>query len=177
MQKNTIVKTSVADSLLSKIELPKIIDLIVNKQTQYYSLWAVYTAVQFAAGSYGYSRPVPLGVGIAVFFGVWAFNLGHLSFLLRCAGQLNKLRAVLNAALDDNSEEYQRALRDIFKDISEVGLILPLRKQGYNPRTYFMNMTTFVHLFIDTCASVALLIRVDSPWIQSHLPSFLQLSG
>jgi hypothetical protein len=87
MHEATIDKTPAADSLLSKIELPKIIDLIVSKQTQYYTLWGVYTAVQFAAGSYGYSHPVPLGVGLAVFFGVWAFNFGHLSFLLRCADQ------------------------------------------------------------------------------------------
>lgn len=29
------------DSLLSKVELPQIIDLIVNKQTQYYSLKSI----------------------------------------------------------------------------------------------------------------------------------------
>jgi hypothetical protein len=35
--------------LFEKIESPKILDLIVSKQTQYYTLWGVYTAVQFAA--------------------------------------------------------------------------------------------------------------------------------
>jgi hypothetical protein len=166
MHESTIDKIPATDSLLSKIELPKIIDLIISKQTQYYTLWAVYTAVQFAAGSYGYGYPVPLVVGLAVFFGVWAFNLGHLSFLLRCADQLNKLRAVLIAALDDNNEEYQSALRDTFRDMSEVGLS-PRIKQGCYSRACFWNRTTFVHIFIDICASVALLIRVDNPWIHN----------
>ena len=52
------------DSLLSKIEPSKIIDLIVSKQTHYYSLWAVYTAVQFAAGSYGSTQKLSLGRGL-----------------------------------------------------------------------------------------------------------------
>ena len=160
MHEPTIDKTPTADSLLSKIELPKIIDLIVSKQTQYYTLWVVYTAVQFAAGNYGYGHPLSMVNGLTVLFGVWAFNLGHLNFLLRCADQLEKLRAVLIAALDNNNEKYQNALRVSLRDMSEVGLLLQPCRQGYDPKTYFMNMTTFVHLFIDTCASVALLIRV-----------------
>ena len=38
---------------ISKIEPTKILDLVISKQTHYYSLWAVYTAVQFAAASFG----------------------------------------------------------------------------------------------------------------------------
>jgi len=97
------------DSLLSTIEPSKIIDLIVSKQTQYYTLWGVYTAVQFAAGSYGYGHRLPLGVALAVFFGVWAFNFGHLGFVLRCVAQLNKLTIVLNAAIEENKNKYRSA--------------------------------------------------------------------
>lgn len=173
------------DSLLSKVELPQIIDLIVNKQTQYYSLWAVYTAVQFAAGSYGYGHPLSLGLGIAVFIGVWAFNIGHLSFLLRCADQLDNLKDILLAALENDTKKYLDTLRKTFKKISEVGL--PENYKGCYTWTYFMNRTTYVHLLIDTCATAALVLRIDnaiqinsvtqldntiriaSQWIQSHL--------
>ncbi len=81
---------------MSKVELPTIIDLIVSQQNQYYTLWGVYTVVQFAAGSYGYGQPLSLELGLAVFFGVWAFNLGHLSFLLSCADQLDKLKVLID---------------------------------------------------------------------------------
>jgi hypothetical protein len=70
------------NTLLEKIESPKILDLIVSKQTQYYTLWGVYTAVQFAAGSFQSGGKLSLGVGLAVLCGVWAFNLGHLGFVL-----------------------------------------------------------------------------------------------
>jgi uncharacterized Zn-finger protein len=105
-------ETAADGSLLSKIEPSKVIDLIVSKQTQYYTLWGVYTAVQFSAGSYGYGHPLRPGVGLAVLFGVWAFNLGHLGFVLQCVAQLKKLSVVLNAALDDNRKKYQSALQD-----------------------------------------------------------------
>ncbi len=162
MLENTSDQSTVVDSLLSKIELPKIVDLIVSKQTQYYTLWAVYTAVQFAAGNYGYGHTLSMVNGLAVLFGVWAFNLGHLNFLLRCADQLEKLRAVLIAALDNNNEKYQSALREAFRNMSEVGLSERAR-QGRYSRAYFFNRTTYVHLFIDLCASVALLIRIGNP--------------
>jgi hypothetical protein len=65
--RNTKIEPS-PDSLMSKVELPTIIDLIVSKQNQYYSLWGVYTAVQFAAGSYQ-SSSSKRGT-IAVFIGL-----------------------------------------------------------------------------------------------------------
>jgi len=159
MSETSMDKPANADLLLSKIELPKIIDLILNKQTQYYSLWAVYTAVQFAAGSYGFGHTLSLVNGLAVFFGVWAFNLGHLNFLLRCADQLEKLRTVLIAAMDNKNEIYQTTLRDVLTNMSEVGLSERAKQGSYSPG-YFLNRTTYVHLFIDVCASVALLIRI-----------------
>jgi len=109
-------KATADKSLLSTIEPPKIIDLIISKQTQYYTLWAVYTAVQFAAGGFGYgTKSLPLGVGLAVLAGVWAFNLGHLGFVLQCVTELNRLTIVLNAALDENMEAYRSALQGAFR--------------------------------------------------------------
>jgi hypothetical protein len=159
MNEATDYKKPAADSILSKIELPKIIDLIVSKQTQYYTLWAVYTAVQFAAGSYGYGHPVPWEIALAVVSGVWAFNVGHLGFVLRCKNQINMLGNALRAALDEDHEKYQSTLRNIFIDIGEVSLSWSLYKQAFH-ETYRWN--TCVHLFIDICASLALLTRAVS---------------
>jgi hypothetical protein len=156
---------------MSTIEPAKILDLIISKQTQYYTLWAVYTAVQFAAGGYGYGHPLPLGVGLAVLLGVWAFNLGHLGFVLQCVAQLNKLSVVLNAALH-KPEDYENSLNDALEGMQEGGMFWKFLKQGKDLRSYRMNC--FVHFFIDTCASVALLIRIDNQWLQNHIPSFLR---
>jgi hypothetical protein len=168
-------ETAADHSLMLKIDPPKIIDLIISKQTQYYTLWGVYTAVQFAAGSFGYSSPLPLGVGLAVLFGVWAFNLGHLGFVLQCVDQLNKLSVVMNAALKGDNNKYQSSLLDAFKGMQEGILFWKLFTRGNHLRSYRMN--SFVHFFIDSCASVALLIRVDNPWIQNHVPSLLKASS
>jgi hypothetical protein len=155
-----------------RIEPPKLVDLIISKQTQYYTLWAVYTAVQFTAGSYGNNQRLSVGIALAVFFGVWAFNLGHLGFVLQCVAQLNRLSIALNAAFrGDEEETYDIAVRDAFENIEEGTLFWRLLGKNTHLRSYRVN--TFVHLFIDTCASVALLIRIG--WIQDRLPQFLQL--
>src|SRR2546423_9462511 len=96
-----MVAATEATSLILTIEPPKIVDLIISKQTQYYTLWGVYTAVQFTAGSYGYGHKVPLGGGLAVVFCVGAVNFWHLRFVLQCVSQLDKLKSVLRAALND----------------------------------------------------------------------------
>jgi hypothetical protein len=181
-------KATADKSLLSTIEPPKIIDLIISKQTQYYTLWAVYTAVQFAAGGFGYgTKSLPLGVGLAVLAGVWAFNLGHLGFVLQCVTELNRLTIVLNAALDENMEAYRSALQGAFRDMAEGTFFWRVLKQGKQLkrgevailenqlRSYGMNI--FVHFWIDMCASLALLIRVDNSWIHDHVPTFLQGTG
>jgi hypothetical protein len=123
-------------------------------------LWGVYTAVQFAAAGFGYGHPLPLGVGLAVFFGVWAFNLGHLGFVLQCMAQLNRLSVVMDAVLRHNKETYQTALHHAFRDIGE-GIFFWKLVRGEHGRSYRMNI--FVHFFIDICASAALLSRVDCP--------------
>jgi hypothetical protein len=96
-----------------------------------------------------------------------SFNLGHLGFVLQCVAQLKKLSVVLNAALDDNTKKYQSALQDAFRDMQAGSLFWRLYKRG--PQLYY----ELGCAFIDTCASVALLIRRDNPWIPDRLPSFL----
>jgi hypothetical protein len=158
--------------LISKIEPPKIVDLIISKQTQYYTLWAVYTAVQFAAGGFGYGgKALPLGVAVAVLLGVWAFNFGHLGFVLQCISDLDKLTDVLKKAVDGKSAAYNNALKTAFTDMGEARYFWQL-PAGTRHRSYAMNI--FVHLWIDTCASIALLIRIDNPWIHDHVPSIIR---
>ena len=174
-------KTSADHSLVSKIEVSKVIDLIVSKQTQYYTLWGVYTAVQFAVGGYGYGRPLPLGVGLAVLLGVWAFNFGHLSFVLECVAQLNKLGDALKAAVDNEPNDqsklqkasYQSALQKALEEMQKGGWFWRhFKREEKHLKSYVMN--SFVHFLIDICASLALLIRVDNPWIQDRVPDFLK---
>jgi hypothetical protein len=146
--------------LIDKVEPAKILDLIVNKQSHYYSLWGVYTAVQFAAGSFGLSgQSLSLSVGLSVLLGVWAFNLGHLGFVLRCVEELNKLSKVLAAAQEkDDGKAYRESL-DTLKDMQEAGYFWNYFKGNDGSRSYSSNIC--VHLFIDICASVALLSRIE----------------
>jgi hypothetical protein len=156
------------DSLLLKIESSKIVDLIVAKQTHFYSLWAVYTAVQFTAGSYGMGQTISLAAAIAVLAGVWAFNFGHLGFVLQCITQLKALREVLRAAGTNDKVAYEEALKQAINQMEEGGIFLGYYfRKGPPKSSCFMN--SFVHFFIDTCASIALLIRVDNPWLKAHL--------
>src|SRR4051794_1230497 len=77
------------------LEPSKILDIIGTKQTQYYALWAVYTAVQFSAATYGIGKTLSWSVAIAVLAGFWIFNLGHLGFVLQCVRQLDRLQQLL----------------------------------------------------------------------------------
>jgi hypothetical protein len=172
MPNATNVEKDAADRSLPKIDAPAIISLIVSKQTQYYTLWGGYTAVQFTAGGFGYSygHTIPAGVGFAMLGGVWAFNLGHLGFVLQCIAQINKLIALLNATLAVGKLD-QDSLKAAFKDMQAGAYFWQFYKwNDPHLRSYIMN--SFVHFFIDACASVALLTRVDGPLIQNHLPYF-----
>jgi hypothetical protein len=149
-------------SLVSKIEPSKIVDWLATKQTRYYTLWTVYTVAQFTAASFGLSRDVlALNVALAVVAGFWAFNIGHLGFVLECLVQTNNLRAALDAALIEgatsNSEKYQAAVRLALSNMRE-GRLFWRRIPAANRRVYFTNIS--VHLFIDVCASIALFLRV-----------------
>jgi hypothetical protein len=57
--------------------------------------------------------------------------------------------------------DYKKGLRDAFKDMREGGLFWHFLKRAEEGRSYITN--TLVHLGIDVCASIALLIRVQ--WI------------
>jgi hypothetical protein len=162
MIKSHFTSSSGHRTALFKIEPSRLVDLIISKQTQYYTLWAVYTAVQFAAGNYGSNQRLPLSAGLAVLVGVWTFNLGHLGFVLRCVEQINKLSRALTAALQGRPQQYRDELAHAFEDMREGGLFWEFRKQKGERRSYLMN--TSVHLIIDICASVALLTRVQGIW-------------
>jgi hypothetical protein len=144
-------------SKFDKIDVPKVIDIFISRQTQYYTLWGVYTVVQFTAGSFGYSRPlVGPWLALAVLIGVWIFNFGHLGFVLTCVDQLDKLSYGLNAAFRGDKNKYESSTLSAFKDMQVA--ILPW-KLWTRSRSFLMNSA--VHLSIDICASIALLIRVD----------------
>jgi hypothetical protein len=156
-------KPAADTSLVSKIEPPKILDLIINKQTQYYALWTVYTVAQFAAANFGTGQGrLPSFVVLAVLLGFWAFNIGHLGFVLECFAQLNRLKSVLNAVLHEDPEEYEKEVR---LALSNSGVVRPfwrLPSKADNRKGYIQNIA--VHFFIDTCASAALLARIHDPW-------------
>lgn len=159
---------------ISKIEPSKILDLVISKQTHYYSLWAGYTAVQFAAASFGLGqRLVPPAVGFAVLAGFWAFNLGHLGFVLASLADLGQLKRALQAVAAGSPAAYEDAVREVIGGMSEARPFW----RGIPPKgSRFAHVTNIaVHLFIDLCASVALLARVDNPWIQHHMPAFLKV--
>lgn len=148
-----------AVSFALNVEPSKVLDLIVGKQTHYYTLWAGYTAVQFAVGSFGYSAgPLNQWVALAVLCGVWAFNFGHLGFVLQCMSQLEKMSLVLSAALGGRQHEYDSTLRAALTNFGEGAWFWRFFKQTSDRRNYRMNI--LVHLWIDLCASAALIVRV-----------------
>jgi len=132
--------------------------------------------VQFATANYGSGAPPSLGLGLAVLFGVWAFNLG--TWVLCCVAELNKLNVIMDVVLrsnqtgQDNQDEYETALKGALQDMKEATLFWQPFTRESGLRSYGMNI--FVHFFIDMCASAALLIRVNSPWVQHHVPAFLK---
>jgi hypothetical protein len=102
------------------IELGKILDLIATKQTQYYALWAVYTAVQFSAANYGMGHKVPYLLAFAILVGFWAFNLGHLGFVLQCVRQLDRLKLLLKIVVTPGKSGYAEALHNFIDNVGEA---------------------------------------------------------
>jgi hypothetical protein len=143
------------------IELGKILDLIGTKQTQYYALWAVYTAVQFSAANYGMGREVSYSLALFVLAGFWVFNLGHLGFVLQCVRQLDRLKLLLKASVTAGKPGYSEAFRKFVDNIGETDFFWKWHAEYAGGRSYFWN--AFVHLFIDVCASAALLVRAGLP--------------
>lgn len=151
--------------LASKIEPSKVVDLIASKQTQYYALWAVYTAVQFAAASFGLSQhALPWGVGLAVLAGFWMFNIGHLGFVVECLIQIDNFRAALDAADEapsaESTKRYQAAVQYALRNTQEARLFWRRPPPTTRRKVYIGNI--LVHLFIDVCASIALFVRLSS---------------
>jgi hypothetical protein len=139
--------------------------LVFQKEGQVHALWAVYTAVQFALGGFGLSTysseaPMPFVMGVAVLAGVWAFNLGHLSMILKCIAQIEKLCAS-DSVSGPLSHDQRLDLRRIATGREPPSADRPDRVRNVFGRGY--GVAIGVHLFIDVCASVALLGRVSAP--------------
>lgn len=148
---------------MSREDVSSNIGLVFQKEAQIQGLWAVYTAVQFTMGGFGLDHfsggknLMPLPMGLAVLLGVWVFNLGHLSMILKGIAQIELLGR--RTSFDSEISEAHRL--DMLRIISG-------RDEAPGPwgrwtrnlfgRGYFIAIA--VHLFIDICASVALLSRV-----------------
>jgi len=84
---------------------------------------------------------------------------------------------VLNTVLKGDKVSYANSLSEAFRDMSEGGehfwrfYFWRYYRSGPFLGSYITN--SCVHFSIDTCASVALLIRIDHPWIRSHAPLWL----
>ena len=145
------------DKIIDDVGTSKLLDLLVGKQTNFYTLWGVYTAVQFTAGGFGSKDTLSAGVTFAIIAGVWAFNFGHLGFVLSCVRQISLLREALNLKLAGNNAEFLEAARKALGNMSEGDFFWRFFEDKAGRSKYVMN--TLVHFFIDICASVALLFR------------------
>ena len=147
------------DKIVDDVGTSKLLDLLIAKQAQFYTLWGVYTAVQFTAGGFGTRDTLSKGVVYAVILGVWAFNLGHLGFVLSCVQQISKLRVALDHSLAGDTLKFKDTARDALADMNEAAYFWTFYANKRDRSKYIMN--TLVHLFIDCCASIALLSRAN----------------
>lgn len=122
-----------ADKIIDDVGAAKLLDLLIGKQTQFYTLWGVYTAVQFTAGGFGSKDTLSRGVAYAVIAGVWAFNFGHLGF-------------VLTTHRSRRSWQAPNRLRPDCLNFGFVALNLRL-KFGREAYTMAETPTTFAYLF------------------------------
>ena len=141
-----------------KLDVGKLIDTVANRQTQYYTLWGFYTVVEFSAGGFGSPDKLTFETAIAVLCGVWVFNVGHLAFVLACVAQLNLLARALAAALNGDVNRERLAI-DAFLQNS-TGLYIWAYWGDKAIRKSFIT-NSLVHVSIDICASVALMLRVS----------------
>jgi hypothetical protein len=146
---------------MSEINAGKLVDTIANRQTQYYTLWGFYTVVQFSVACFGSTEQLTLGTAVAGLIGAWAFNIGHLGFVLTCVAQLNRLTDALDAVLKEDKES-GKLLKNAF---TYTAFSTWFWKKGDVGKGYLWNFV--VHLLIDVCASLALLARV-SVWRIFH---------
>src|SRR5690349_7270236 len=107
----------------STIEPSHVAALMATKQTQFYTLWVVFAAVQVALAGFGLGQTTPMSpyVVVAVLIGFWAFNLGHLGFVLASQAQADRLRNALRIALTagHSPDKYEEAVREALLDTPE----------------------------------------------------------
>ena len=127
-------------SLIAEIKLSEVLTAISTKQTQYYVLWAGYATVQFTAASFGTKDTFSHQLIYAVLGGVWMFNIGHLSFVLQCVTQINKLRNALVAALSDDKSCFEQALRAVLADTGVGMFFWATFDQKQASTNYFLNV-------------------------------------
>jgi hypothetical protein len=145
------------DKIVDDVGVSKLLDLLMGKQTHFYTLWVVYTAVQLAAGGFGSRDTLSPGVVYAVIAGVWAFNFGHLGFVLSCVRQISLLRQALSHKLAGHTAEYIQVSRNAIGNMNEADFFWRFYGDKEDRSKYIMN--TLTHFFIDGCASLALLFR------------------
>jgi hypothetical protein len=141
------------------IDAGKILDTILNRQNQYYTLWGFYTVVQFSAAGFGAPQTLSFEVGFFILVGVWAFNLGHLAFVWACVAQLNRLRSALDAAIKSDPDQRQ-LLAEAVARMSTADFFWQYWDEKNTRQGFLIN--SFVHLLIDCCASGALIFRMSS---------------
>ena len=133
------------------------IDCLSNRQSQYYTLWGFYTVVQFSAGELGPTETLHINTVCAVLISVWVFNIGHLTFLLSCMAQINRLNAALNAVLSGN-EIGQQLVRDAIVRTSVADALSTDLNDKFARHGFEIIIVT--HIVIDVCASLALIFRL-----------------
>ena len=100
-------------------------------------------------------------VALAVLLGFWTFNLGHLGFVLQCVRQLDRLQRLLLLSVSADRDLYDAEVKGFFHAISESSFFWEVRRETPESRSYFWNFT--VHILIDVCASLALMLRAGVP--------------
>lgn len=144
----------------ASIEPSNIATLMGTKQTQFYSLWVVFAAVQLAIAGFGQVEQMNPYVVVAALVGFWAFNLGHLGFVLACQAQADRLRDALRIALTEGqSPKYDKAVQDALLDAPEALLFWRSAPPTIDSTVY--RRSRLVHLLIDICASGAFLLRIS----------------
>jgi hypothetical protein len=139
------------------------VNLVFQKESQIQALWAVYTAVQFTYGGFGLSQyhdaiKMPFLLGAAITLGVWAFDIGHLSMILQCIKQKMAIENEIAGDAQLGDDEKQSIARMIDGNEEDMVDRIYDRLFGWAKPA---SIATFVHILIDCCASMALLLRVN----------------
>jgi len=101
-------------------------------------------------------------LGYAVLLGVWAFNLGHLSMIRGCIAQIEILKEEVAKNQAATKTGNGANLLQVLSAEKKHSIAKLIGIPDVFGRGYFIS--TLIHLFIDGCASVALLSRVKCPF-------------